>query len=131
MRDDIVSSLLKQISDIEVIPSDGAYNIRKNGEGIERRSTKDVEITTKTDKPGIDIRVAPFAKADSVHIPVVITDSGVKDTVYNDIYIGEGAVVTIVAGCGIHNSGCDASQHDGIHRFFIGKGARLRYIEKH
>lgn len=131
MRDDIVSSLLKQISDIEVLPSDGAYNIRKNGEGVERRNTKDVEIITKTDKPGIDIRIAPFAKADKVHIPVVITESGINDKVYNDFYIGEGADVTVVAGCGIHNSGCETSQHDGIHRFFIGKGARLRYIEKH
>ena len=85
----------------------------------------------KTDKPGIDIFVAPFTKAEKVHIPVVITKTGLNDLVYNDFYIGEGADVEIVAGCGIHNSGCNASQHDGIHRFFLGKNAKLRYVEKH
>ena len=131
MMDDVLSGLLHNIADIDDIPTFGAYNIRRDGEGMARRSTETVEITPKEDKPGIDIRVAPFSKAEKVHIPVVITKPGVNDTVYNDFYIGEGADVEIVAGCGIHNSGCETSEHDGIHRFFIGKNAKLRYIEKH
>lgn len=131
MMDELLSGLLKSIADMDDIPSVGAYNIRRDGEGMVRKSTETVEITPKTDKPGIDIRVAPYAKADKVHIPVVITKPGVNDLVYNDFYIGEGAEVEIVAGCGIHNSGCATSEHDGIHRFFIGKNAKLRYIEKH
>lgn len=131
MMDNVLSSLLRTIADLDDIPTSGAYNIRKDGEGMVRQSTETVEITPKTDKPGIDIRVAPFAKAEKVHIPVVITKPGVNDLVYNDFYIGEGADVEIVAGCGIHNSGCETSEHDGIHRFFIGKNAKLRYVEKH
>ena len=131
MMDELLSGLLRSIADISDIPTVGAYNIRKDGEGISRRSTETVQIEPKTDKPGIDIRVAPFSRAEKVHIPVVITKTGVNDLVYNDFYIGEGADVEIVAGCGIHNSGCETSEHDGIHRFFIGKGARVRYVEKH
>ena len=131
MMDELLSGLLRSIADIDDIPTDGAYNIRKDGEGMVRRSTETVQITPKTDKPGIDIRVQPFCKADKVHIPVVITKTGVNDLVYNDFYIGEGADVEIVAGCGIHNSGCETSEHDGVHRFFVGKGAHVRYIEKH
>lgn len=131
MMDELLSGLLKSIADMDDIPSVGAYNIRRDGEGMVRKSTETVEITPKTDKPGIDIRVMPYAKADKVHIPVVITKPGVNDLVYNDFYIGEGAEVEIVAGCGIHNSGCETSEHDGIHRFFIGKNAKLRYVEKH
>lgn len=131
MMDEILSGLLRSVADIDDIPTSGAYNIRRDGEGMVRKSTETVEITPKTDKPGIDIRVSPYAKADKVHIPVVITKPGVNDLVYNDFYIGEGAEVEIVAGCGIHNSGCEASEHDGIHRFFIGKNAKLRYVEKH
>ena len=131
MMDELLSGLLRSIADISDVPTVGAYNIRKDGEGISRRSTETVQIEPKTDKPGIDIRVQPFSKAEKVHIPVVITKSGVNDLVYNDFYIGEGADVEIVAGCGIHNSGCETSEHDGIHRFFIGKGAKVRYVEKH
>ncbi len=129
--DALLSSMLRSVADIDDIPSVGAYNIRRDGEGMSRRSTETVEITPKQDKPGIDIRVAPFSKAEKVHIPVVITKSGVNDLVYNDFFIGEGADVEIVAGCGIHNSGCETSEHDGIHRFFVGKGAKVRYVEKH
>ncbi|MGN0635233.1 MAG: SufB/SufD family protein [Acutalibacteraceae bacterium] len=129
--DELLSGLLRNIADMDDIPTVGAYNIRRDGEGMVRHSTETVEITPKTDKPGIDIRVSPYAKADKVHIPVVITKPGVNDLVYNDFYIGEGAEVEIVAGCGIHNSGCETSEHDGIHRFFIGKNAKLRYVEKH
>lgn len=123
--------MLGKIADMTEIPSVGAYNIRKNGQGIERRSTENIEIIPKKDKPGIDIMIKPGTKAEKVHIPVIITKEGVNDMVYNDFYVGEGADVEIVAGCGIHNSGCETSEHDGIHRFFIGKNARVRYVEKH
>ena len=124
-------NLLNAISDISYIPPASAYNIRKNGAGIERRNTEKVEIVSKTDKPGIDIKVMPGTVGETVYIPVIITDTGVNDKVYNDFYIGEDADVTIVAGCGIHNSGCHESRHDGIHRFFIGKNAHVKYVEKH
>lgn len=123
--------LLQTISDIQYIPPESAYNIRKNGAGIERRNNENVEITTKSDKPGIDIRVRAGSTGETVYIPVLITETGMNDKVYNDFYIGEGASVTIVAGCGIHNSGCMESRHDGIHRFFISKNAHVKYVEKH
>lgn len=126
----IEQNLLTSIADLHGIPK-GAYNIRKNGEGAGRQSTENIIITTKTDKPGIDILIKPHTKNESVHIPVIITETGVNDLVYNDFYVGEGADVLIVAGCGIHNDGSAKSQHDGIHNFHVGKNARLRYVEKH
>ena len=126
----IDSQLLESIADFHEIPA-GAYNIRKNGEGLSRNSTANIEIVTKTDKPGIDIIVAPGTKNESVHIPVIITESGVNDLVYNDFFIGDDADILIVAGCGIHNSGDEKSQHDGIHTFHIGKNAKVKYVEKH
>ncbi len=126
----IDSGLLESVADLHDIPA-GAYNIRKNGEGFSRRSTANIEIVSKTDKPGIDIIVAPGTKNESVHIPVIITETGIDDLVYNDFYIGEDADVLIVAGCGIHNNGDEKSQHDGIHTFHIGKNARIKYVEKH
>ena len=128
--DKIDSGLLESVADLHEIPA-GAYNIRKNGEGHSRHSTANIEIVSKTDKPGIDIIVAPGTKNESVHIPVIITESGINDLVYNDFYIGDDADVLIVAGCGIHNSGDEKSQHDGIHTFHIGKNARIKYVEKH
>ncbi len=131
--DAIQKDLLLQIADLHAVP-EGAYNIRSNGEGAGRNTTANVDIVTKTDgKEGIDIFVKPFTKNESVHIPVVITKAGLKDTVYNDFYIGEGADVVIVAGCGIHNcGGVDmTSQHDGVHTFYVGKNAKLKYVEKH
>ena len=128
--DKIDSQLLESIADLHEIP-EGAYNIRKNGEGLSRRSTANIEIVPKSDKPGIDIIVAPGTKNESVHIPVIITEAGINDLVYNDFYIGEGADVLIVAGCGIHNCGDQTSEHDGIHTFHIGKNARIKYVEKH
>lgn len=122
--------LLKQVAGLHEIPA-GAYNIRKNGAGGGRRSTENIEIITKEDKAGIDIRIKPGTKNESVHMPVIITESGIDDLVYNDFYVGEGSDVLIVAGCGIHNSGDKDSKHDGIHRFFVEKNARLRYVEKH
>lgn len=122
--------MLEAVADLHGVPQ-GAYNITKNGEGVERRSSANITIEPKKDKPGIDIIVAPGTKNESVHIPVIITESGVDDLVYNDFYIGEDADVLIVAGCGIHNSGDKASEHDGIHRFHIGKNAKIKYVEKH
>jgi Fe-S cluster assembly scaffold protein SufB len=123
-------NLLLKIADLHEVPQ-GAYNLRKNGEGVERHSTANIEIKPKVDKPGIDIIVNPGTKGESVHIPVIITSEGIKDLVYNTFYIGEYSDVLIVAGCGIHNAGTEKSQHDGVHNFIIGKGARVRYVEKH
>ena len=131
MFDYIEKNLLSAIADMSGIPETGAFNIRKNGGGVARSSTETVTIEPKTDKQGIDIKVKPFSKADNVHIPVIVTESGVSDKVYNDFYIGEGAEVRIVAGCGIHNDGSCDSRHEGIHRFFIGKNAKVTYVEKH
>ena len=122
--------LLKEISDIDG-EIKGAYNIRKNGQGIERKVTDNINIITKKDKPGIDIYVKENTKFEFVHIPVIITESGLNDVVYNDFYIGKNANVVIIAGCGIHNDHHKDSQHDGIHRFFLEKGAKVKYIEKH
>ena len=122
--------LLKEISDIDG-NIEGAYNIRKNGKGIERKITENVNILTKTDKQGIDIYVKENTKFEFVHIPVIITESGLKDVVYNDFHIGKNANVVIIAGCGIHNNHNKDSEHDGIHRFFLEEGARVKYIEKH
>lgn len=122
--------LLKEISDIDG-EIKGAYNIRKNGKGIERKVTDNINIITKKDKPGIDIYVKENTKFEFVHIPVIITESGLRDVVYNDFYIGKNANVVIIAGCGIHNDHHKNSQHDGIHRFFLEKGAKVKYIEKH
>ena len=126
----IDSGLLEAVADLHEIPA-GAYNIRKNGGGFSRNSTANIEIVPKEDKPGIDIIVAPGTKNESVHIPVIITESGVNDLVYNDFYIGDDADILIVAGCGIHNSGDEKSSHDGIHSFHIGKNAKVKYVEKH
>lgn len=123
-------NLLKTIADIESVPT-GAYNVREDGKLLSRNVTANIDIVTKKDKPGIDIIVKPFTKGERVDIPVIITKTGINDLVYNDFYIGEGADVLIVAGCGIHNPGCDTSQHDGIHTFHVGKNARIKYIERH
>ena len=128
--DKIDKDLLNEVSNLENI-TNGAYNIRKNGQGIERKVTENVNIVTKTDKPGIDIYVKENTKFEFIHIPVIITESGLKDLVYNDFYIGKNANVIIVAGCGIHNDHHKDSQHDGIHRFYLEEGAKVRYIEKH
>ena len=123
--------LLQTVADISGFMQGSAFSLRKNGAGVERHSTEHVKILAKTDKPGIDIIVDANTRGESIHIPVILTDSGIQDMVYNDFYIGEGADVEIVAGCGIHNNGCDTSQHDGIHTFHIGKNASITYTEKH
>ncbi len=126
----IEKNLLQEIADLHDVPA-GAYNLRANGSSVGRRSTANIEIVPKEDAPGIDIRIAAGTKNESVHIPVLLTETGLTDLVYNDFYIGEDADVVIVAGCGIHNSGDEASQHDGIHTFHLAKNARLKYVEKH
>lgn len=128
--DKIQQALLEQVADLHTVP-EGAYNIRANGKLAGRNTTANIDIVTKDDKPGIDIIIKPDTKNESVHIPVVLSESGLKDMVYNDFYIGENADVTIVAGCGIHNCGVDTSEHDGIHTFYLEKNAKVRYIEKH
>ena len=122
--------MLEAVADLHEIPH-GAFSLRKNGESAERRSSANIIIEQKKDKPGIDITVKAGTKNESVHIPVIITEAGVNDLVYNDFYIEEDADVLIVAGCGIHNSGDQNSEHDGIHRFHIGKNAHIKYVEKH
>lgn len=128
--DAIQKQLLQEVADLHDIP-EGAYNLRANGESVGRKSTANIEIIPKTDISGIDIRIKPDTKNESVHIPVVLSESGLKETVYNDFYIGDNSDVLIVAGCGIDNCGNQDSEHDGIHRFYIGKNAKIRYVEKH
>lgn len=128
--DKIQMSLLEEIAGLHEVPK-GAYNIRANGAGAGRNTTANIDIVTKEDKPGIDIIIKPGTKNESVHIPVVLSESGLTDLVYNDFYIGDNADVTIIAGCGIHNGGEKKSQHDGIHTFYVGENARVKYVEKH
>ena len=128
--DDIQKRLLKEVADLDALPV-GAYNIRADGASAGRQSTANIEIVSQKDRPGIEIHVKPGTVNESMHIPVIIQESGLKDMVYNDFYIGENCDITIVAGCGIHNCGGGESQHDGIHTFYIGKNAKVRYIEKH
>ncbi len=122
--------LLKIIADMDEKP-EGAFNIRSNGSLADRRVTENIDIRTKTDKPGIDIIIKPGTKNETVHIPVIISETGLSDLVYNDFFVGENCDVTIVAGCGIHNCGGKESGHDGVHTFYVGKNAKVKYIEKH
>lgn len=128
--DQIQKTLLEQVADLHEVPS-GAYNIRSNGASAARNTTANIDIVTKTDKQGIDIIIKPGTKHESVHIPVIISQSGLEECVYNDFYIGDDADVVIVAGCGIHNAGDQLSKHDGIHIFHVGKNAKVKYVEKH
>ena len=128
--DAIEKNLLKEVAELDALPV-GAYNIRANGGLAGRSTTANIDIVTKTDKPGIDIFIKPGTKNESVHIPVIISRTGLKDLVYNDFHIGADCDVTIIAGCGIHNCGGGDAQHDGIHTFWLDKNARLRYVEKH
>ena len=130
MMDEMQKTLLAQVADLHEVP-EGAYNIRANGQMAGRNTTANIDIISKEDGKGIDIRIKPGTKHESVHIPVVVSKSGLKDLVYNDFYIGEDADVVIIAGCRIHNCGDQDSEHNGIHRFFIGKNAKVKYVEKH
>ena len=129
MINEIDKKLLKTVANNYTFK--GAYNIRKNGKALERKTTSNINIIPKKDVSGIDIKIKPNTKNETVHIPVIITESGVNDVVYNDFYVGENADVTIIAGCGIHNDNRHDSIHNGIHRFFLEKGAKVKYIEKH
>lgn len=126
----IQKTLLENIADLHEFPT-GAYNIRSNGGMLGRNTTANIDIVTKSDKPGIDIIIKPGTKNQSVHIPVLITETGIKEMVYNEFFIGEDCDVVIVAGCGIHNGGDQDSEHSGIHTFHVGKNSKVKYVEKH
>lgn len=128
--DAIQKSLLEAVAGLHEIPV-GAYNIRANGESLGRNTTENIDIVTKEDKQGIDIYIKPGTKNESLHIPVLLSQSGLEEVVYNDFHVGEDCDITIIAGCGIHNGGDKASRHDGIHSFFIDKNSRVKYVEKH
>ena len=128
--DKIQQQLIEEVADLHTMP-EGAYNIRANGQSAARNTTANIDIISKTDKSGIDIKIKDGTKNESVHIPVVLSESGLKETVYNDFYIGKDCDVTIIAGCGIHNCGVQDSEHDGVHRFFVGENSKVRYVEKH
>ena len=128
--DKIEEALLAEVADLHGVP-EGAYNIRRNGESAGRRTTENIDIVTKTDRPGIEVHIKPGTVNESVHIPVLLTATGLNELVYNDFFIGENCDITIVAGCGIHNAGDGDSEHSGIHRFFVGKNAKVKYVEKH
>ncbi|MDY3971497.1 MAG: SufD family Fe-S cluster assembly protein [Clostridia bacterium] len=130
MMDKIQERLLAEVADLHDVP-EGAYNIRANGQLAQRNTTANIDIVSKTDKSGIDIHIKAGTKKESVHIPVIISSSGLSEVVYNDFFVGEDCDVVIIAGCGISNCGTQDSQHDGVHRFFVGKGAKVKYIEKH
>ena len=130
MMDEIQKRLLAEVADLHGVP-EGAYNIRANGQMAARNTTANIDIVSKTDVSGIDIYIKPGTVNESVHIPVVLSQSGMKEMVYNDFHIGEGSDVVIVAGCGIDNCGDQDAEHDGIHRFFIEKNAKVKYIERH
>ena len=128
--DEIQKKILHEVAELDSLPV-GAYNIRANGVSAARNSTANIEIVTKTDRSGIDIIIKPNTKNESVHIPVVISETGLKECVYNDFFIGDNCDVVIIAGCGIHNCGNGDSAHDGIHTFYVGKNSKVKYVEKH
>lgn len=128
--DQIAKEMLAQVADLHEVP-EGAYNIRENGKSAARNTTANIDIVTKTDVSGIDINIKSGTKRESVHIPVIISETGMKEVVYNDFHIGDDCDVTIIAGCGIHNCGNQDAQHDGVHSFFVGKNSVVRYVEKH
>lgn len=130
MLSELQWKILEEVADLHKTP-EGAYNIRSDSASAGRRSTENIEIVSKSDVSGLEIHIKPGTKKESVHIPVVLTKSGLKEVVYNDFFVGEDSDVLIVAGCGIDNCGSQDSQHDGIHRFFVGKNAKVKYVEKH
>ena len=128
--DSIQKKLLEEVADLHDVPQ-GAYSLRINGSLYGKNSSENIEIVAKEDKPGIDIYIKPGTKKESLHIPVILSQSGLKELVYNDFHIGEDCDVTIVAGCGIHNGGSEVSEHSGVHSFFVSKNAKVKYVEKH
>ena len=129
-KDLIRQNLLEKVADLHSVP-DGAYNIRENGKGTDRRSTDEIKIENKESAPGIIVTVADGTKRKSVHIPVVITETGINETVHNDFIVGRDCDVLIVAGCGIHNSGEEKASHDGVHTLRVGENSKVKYVEKH
>ncbi len=128
--DEIQKTLLEQVAGLHEVP-EGAYNIRANGQSIGRSTTANIDIVTKEDMQGIDIIIKPGTQKESIHIPVILSKSGLTEMVYNDFYVGDDCDITIIAGCGIHNGGDQDSRHDGIHSFYIGKNSHVKYVEKH
>ena len=128
--DSIKLNLLREVADLEGVPA-GAYSLRVDGEMFGKNSSENIVIEKKTDKPGIDIYIKAGTKRESVHIPVILAETGLRELVYNDFHIGDGADVLIIAGCGIHNCGVQDSEHSGIHTFYVGKNAKIKYVEKH
>ena len=128
--DEMQKHLLKEVAALDALPV-GAYNIRSNGKSAARNTTAEIDIVTKEDKQGIDVIIKSGTKNKSVHIPVIISQTGLKELVYNDFFVGEDCDVTIIAGCGISNCGGEDSEHDGVHSFFVKKNSRVKYIEKH
>lgn len=128
--DEIQKRLFAEVANLHQVP-EGAYNFRVNGQLASRNNTANIEIASKEDGSGIDIHIKPGTVNESVHIPVVLSASGLKEVVYNDFFVGENCDVVIVAGCGIDNCGVQDSQHDGVHRFFVGKNSKIKYVEKH
>lgn len=128
--DKLLETLLEKIAGLHKVP-EGAYNIRANGKTAGRSTTANIDIVTREDGSGIDVHVKPGTRHESVHIPVILSQTGLTETVCNDFFIGDDADVTIVAGCGIHNGGDQISRHDGVHRFFVGKNSKVKYVEKH
>ena len=128
--DAIQKRLLAEVANLHSVPA-GAYNFRANGQLAGRNNTANIEIVSKENGSGIDIHIKPNTVGESVHIPVVLSDSGLKETVYNDFFVGDNCDVVIVAGCGIDNCGVQDSEHDGVHRFFVGKNSKVKYVEKH
>ena len=128
--DAIQKQILMEVAGLESVPH-GAYNIRTNGQSTARSVTANIDIVSKADGSGIDVIIKPGTVGESVHIPVILSEAGLKEVVYNDFHIGEGCDVVIIAGCGIHNCGTQDSEHDGIHRFFVAPNARVKYVEKH
>jgi Fe-S cluster assembly scaffold protein SufB len=127
---EIQKTLLTEVADLHDVPQ-GAYNIRSNSRSVGRASTSNIEVMPREDGQGLTIRVQPNTKNESIHIPVVMSESGLKELVYNDFHIGKNADILIISGCGIHNTGAQDSEHDGVHRFYLGKGSHVRYVEKH
>ena len=128
--DKIQKKLLEEVAGLHDVPQ-GAYSLRINGSLYGKNSSENIDIVSKTDKPGIDIYVKAGTKNESLHIPVILSQSGLEEVVYNDFHIGEDCDITIVAGCGIHNGGDKASEHSGIHSFFVAKNSKVKYVEKH
>lgn len=127
---DVTNDLLGLVSDWKD-GYKGAYNLRVDGTCAGRQSSDNIKIYSKEDKPGLDIRIADETHGETVSIPACVTHGDIDDLVYNDFYVGKNSEVTIVAGCGVHTETGEPARHNGIHRFFLAEGAKVKYLEKH